>query len=127
MWESGKIVSSVCHGAAAFSSAKDRKTGEWIFKGKRISAFSNEEEKLKWGGEATEIPFLLENRMKELGGKYESTTPFGVSSTHFISRCGRNFNRFLKEICVVDGRLITGQNPQSSTVVGEALLKQLQN
>lgn len=53
-----------------------------------------------------DVPFDLEAALREEGALYEATDPW-------------------QSKLVVDGRLITGQNPQSGTVVGEALVQAL--
>lgn len=50
------------------------------------------------------VPFLLEDELKRLGGRYEKAADWA-------------------DFTVVDGRLITGQNPSSSTSAAKALLK----
>ncbi len=71
---------------------------------KKVNGFSNEEEEIV---KLTQVvPFLLENQMKERGGIYEKSAPWQNHVT-------------------VDGRLITGQNPQSAKAVGEAIKKVL--
>ena len=74
-----------------------------------------------------EIPFLVESRIKELGGQFEKAPElFGVSVPFMLNR--------VKRICspgtiqahvVVDGNLITGQNPASAKGIGEAIDKAL--
>jgi putative intracellular protease/amidase len=102
-WQAGKIVSAVCHGPAALVQAVDA-SGQPIFKGRRAAGLSNEEENIV--GKVKDVPFLLQDKIISLGGKYESTEPWGVK-------------------VVVDGKLITGQNPASAAEVGEAILKAL--
>ncbi|KAE9410387.1 class I glutamine amidotransferase-like protein [Gymnopus androsaceus JB14] len=104
-YNAGKITSAVCHGPAALVGAQTT-DGKSIFAGKKATGFSNvEEEKI----EAVEtIPFLLEDRIKYLGGEYIKTDPWQPK-------------------VVVDGHLITGQNPASALPLGEALLKALQS
>jgi len=101
-WQSGKIVSAVCHGPAALIGAVDA-NGKSIFLGKNFTGFSNKEEEAVDG--VKQIPFLLEDKITELGGKYEKA------------------NELWQPKVVVDGRLITGQNPASATGIGEAILK----
>ncbi|KAH6914965.1 ThiJ/PfpI [Coprinopsis sp. MPI-PUGE-AT-0042] len=90
-WNSGKIVSAVCHGPAALVGGVDS-NGKSIFEGRSFTGFSNKEEEMveKVKGESTKRPL----------------SP-GVPKV------------------VVDGRLITGQNPASAAGVGEALVKAL--
>ncbi|KAF8165395.1 ThiJ/PfpI [Crassisporium funariophilum] len=105
VWQNGKIVSAVCHGPAALINGVDA-DGKSIFAGRKFTGFSNKEEELSGGGKS--IPFLLEDKIIGLGGKFEKAAePWGVK-------------------VIVDGRLITGQNPASAQAVGEALLKALQ-
>ena len=98
-----KIVSAVCHGPASFLPAH-RADGTWLFKGRALTGFSNEEEtQATFAGNA---PWLLEDRLRLAGAKYEAY-PAG-------SNC-----------VVTDGNLITGQNPASAEAAANAVLKQL--
>ncbi|TEB30212.1 class I glutamine amidotransferase-like protein [Coprinellus micaceus] len=104
-WKEGKVVSAVCHGPAALVQAVDA-SGKSIFSGRNFTGFSNNEEEIV--GMVQEIPFLLEDKIKALGGQYEKASdPWGPK-------------------VVVDGKLITGQNPASAACVGEAILKAIQ-
>jgi putative intracellular protease/amidase len=81
-------------------------SGKSIFAGKSFTGFSNAEEEQV--GKVKDIPFLLETKIGELGGKYEKAAePWGAK-------------------VVVDGHLITGQNPASAGPIGEAIRKALQ-
>jgi putative intracellular protease/amidase len=56
-----KFVGAVCHGPAAFLSAH-RPDGTWLFKGRKLCAFTNEEEtQATFAGNA---PWLLEDRLR---------------------------------------------------------------
>ncbi len=100
LFDSGKIIGAVCHGPAALVMAID-KASKPILSGRKVTGFSNaEEEFVKL--EKT-VPFLLESRMKELGGLYSK---------------GENWTPHV----VTDGKLVTGQNPQSADGVAEAML-----
>ncbi|KAK2036844.1 DJ-1/PfpI family protein [Colletotrichum somersetense] len=99
-----KPIASVCHGPASIVNAKTN-DGEYLIKGKRVTGFSNTEE--DQAGYTAEMNFLLEDRLKENGGKYETAdAPWG-------------------EKVVVDGIVITGQNPASALGVGKAIVKAL--
>jgi putative intracellular protease/amidase len=98
----GKVISAVCHGPAGLLGAKD-KTGSSILAGKKITGFSNEEETMT--GLNTVVPFLLQDSLSALG-EYESGPRFRPYS-------------------VVDGTLVTGQNPASSAVTAENVVKVL--
>ncbi|QRV90970.1 chaperone protein HSP31 [Ceratobasidium sp. AG-Ba] len=103
-YNSGKLTTAVCHGPGALVGVKDE-SGKSIFSGRNATGFSNaEEEQL---GKVKELPFLLETRIKELGGKY--------------TKAEKGWDPKV----VVDGHLITGQNPASAKGVGEAILKAL--
>jgi putative intracellular protease/amidase len=96
-----KIVSAVCHGPAGLLQARDR-NGNSILKGKKITGFTNNEESAV--GLTKAVPFSLENRMKELGGKFEK---------------GQDFKPFV----ISDGQLITGQNPKSALPAAEKVIE----
>lgn len=100
----GGVVSAVCHGPAGLVDVK-LPDGSYLISGKKVTGFSDEEEaavKL-----TKVVPFLLEDKMKERGGIYSSSPKF-------------------TEHVVQDGRLITGQNPQSAKLLGEEVLQELQ-
>lgn len=102
-WNSKKPVASVCHAPSVLLNAKDD-DGEPLVKNKKVTGFTNgEEEAVK----LTDIvPFLLEDELINKGGDYSKK---GDWSTYVV----------------VDGMLITGQNPQSSEAAAEELLKLL--
>ncbi|MFC5606357.1 type 1 glutamine amidotransferase domain-containing protein [Variovorax soli] len=99
----GKLIASVCHGAAGLVAAK-RPDGQSIVKGLRVNSFTDSEE--AEAGFQKVVPFLLESRLRELGGKFEKAA---------------NWQPF----AIQDGQLITGQNPQSSAKVAELLIAAL--
>jgi putative intracellular protease/amidase len=103
-YSAGKPVAAVCHGPAVLRHA--RYQGEPIVKGRRVSAFTNEEEEAV--GLTAVVPFLLEDELKRLGGIFER---------------GPNWQSF----AIVDGQLVTGQNPGSSTEAAHKLLTLLKN
>jgi len=98
----GKVVAAVCHGPGAFVNVT-LPNGERLLKGKQVTGFSNAEEDIM--GLSQVVPFLLEDKMKQEGGKFvKAAEPWG-------------------EKVVVDGKIITGQNPASAKGVGEAIVK----
>ncbi|TDZ65280.1 Glyoxalase 3 [Colletotrichum trifolii] len=100
----GKPVSAVCHGPGALVNAKTN-DGKYLLEGRNATGFSNTEE--DQAGFTPEMNFLLENRIKEVGGSYSTAdAPWG-------------------EKVVVDGYVITGQNPASAKGVGLAIAKAL--
>jgi putative intracellular protease/amidase len=99
-----KILSGVCHGVAGFIDTKD-KFGNLIVKNKKVTGFSNFEDKL---AEAIEhLPFLLETEFKNVGAIYR-----------------KNLIPFTSRV-EIDGKLITGQNPASAKAIGKAVIKRL--
>jgi len=93
IWERGGIVSSVCHGYCGLLNTR-LSDGNLLIAGKRVTGFSWAEEVL--AGVAKKIPYNAEEEMKKRGALYvKAVLPF-VSHV------------------VVDGRLVTGQNPFSA-------------
>jgi len=103
-WNAGMIVSAVCHGPSAFLGVT-LDDGSPLVRGRKLTSFSKAEED---GYAADDVPFDLETALREEGARFESTDPWQPK-------------------LVVDGSLITGQNPQSGTVVGEALVDALKH
>ncbi len=101
-WTQGKIVSAVCHGPAGLLHAVDA-DGSPIVRKRKVTGFSWPEEKL--AGRADVVPFDLSEALKDQGAKYTKTL------------------RPMAKNVVVDGRLITGQNPMSAKAVAKAVLK----
>jgi putative intracellular protease/amidase len=101
-WNAGMIVSAVCHGPSAFLGVTVD-DGTPLVRGRKLTSFSSAEED---GYALDDVPFDLEKALRDEGALYESAEPWQPK-------------------LVVDGRLITGQNPQSGTVVGEALVDAL--
>jgi putative intracellular protease/amidase len=101
--EAGRIVAAVCHGPAGLVSAKST-GGHPAVEGKRVSAFTDSEEKA--AGLKDVVPFLLETRLRALGAQFERAPDF-------------------QPFAVRDGNLITGQNPASSEKVAELVLEAL--
>lgn len=101
-YTAGKPVAAVCHAPGVLHRVTI--DGEPLVKGKRVTGFANSEE------EAVQlthvVPFLVEDELKRLGGLYEKAA---------------NWESF----AITDGRLITGQNPASSTAGAQALVKLL--
>jgi putative intracellular protease/amidase/uncharacterized protein (DUF2267 family) len=103
MLDDDQVIASVCHGPAALLPAT-RADGAWAFAGRRLSGFTNEEE--TQGGLAEKASWLLEDRMREAGGTLEQGPAWQPFS-------------------VVDGNVVTGQNPASSGEVARRAVEQL--
>lgn len=99
-YNSGKPIALVCHAPGVLRHVQYN--GEPLVKGKRVTGFTNDEE------EAVQltkvVPFLVEDELKRLGANFEKVA---------------NWQPF----SIIDGRLVTGQNPASSTSGAQALLK----
>jgi len=98
-YNSGKVVAAVYHSPAVFHRVMSN--GVPMVKGKRVTGFTNGEE------EAVHltavVPFLVEDELKRVGGLYEKAADW-------------------ESFAITDGRLITGQNPASSTATAQALV-----
>ena len=102
-YNSDKPVAFVCHSPAVLKDVK-RKDGEYLVKGKKVTGFSNSEEKAV---QLTDVvPFLLEDALQKNGAIYSKTGDW-------------------QPYAVEDGILITGQNPASSKLVAQKLMQQL--
>jgi putative intracellular protease/amidase len=99
-WDAKKPVASVCHAPAVLLKVKDE-DGNFLLKGKKVTGFSNTEEKAVQLEKI--VPFMLEDELKSKGGIYSKKEDW-VSYV------------------VTDGLLITGQNPASSGAVAKKLL-----
>jgi putative intracellular protease/amidase len=98
-YNAGKPVALVCHSPGVLHRVTYQ--GAPLVQGKRVTGFTNDEEEEV---QLTKVvPFLVEDELKRLGAIFEKVP---------------NWQPF----SIVDGRLITGQNPASSTGTAEALL-----
>ena len=62
------LLAAVCHGPCGLVTAKSPGGSDSILKGRQVAGFSNSEEQAV--GKTNAVPFLLEDRLKELGGDY---------------------------------------------------------
>ena len=99
-YQTGKLVAAICHGPAGLLTAKA--DGAYIIAQKRVTCFTNEEEKFYKKDEAT--PFSLEDALIERNAVFVKQ-PVGEINV------------------VVDGNLITAQNYQSSKAFAETIIK----
>lgn len=105
MAAAGKTVAAVCHAPSVFKHAKAA-DGAPLVKGKKVTGFTNTEEAAV---QLTDIvPFLVEDMLKANGGIYSK---------------GADWQPHV----VIDGGLITGQNPASSADAARAALAQWQH
>jgi putative intracellular protease/amidase len=104
IYENKGIVSAVCHGNAALINIR-LSDGNLLIAGKRISAFTNEEEDSL--GTTEVVPFLLQDKLIERGAIHV-------------------YGKAWEENVVVDNRLITGQNPASAKKVAQSIITLLE-
>jgi putative intracellular protease/amidase len=99
-YDAGKTVAAVCHGPAVLHNARSK--GEPLVKGKRVTGFTNgEEEAVRL---TKVVPFLVEDELRRLGARFEKAPEW-------------------QSFVVVDGQLVTGQNPASSRAAAEKVLE----
>ena len=104
IFENGGVIGAVCHGPAGLLPIT-LSNGENIMANITVTGFTYEEE--KDFGTLEKIPYLLEESLTRVAGQYSKKAPW-------------------IEFIVEQGRVITGQNPQSATEVGKAMVAQLQ-
>jgi putative intracellular protease/amidase len=104
-YEQDKVIGAVCHAPGVFKNVFI-KPGQNIVGGREVTGFTNTEE------EAVQltnvVPFLLEDMLKENNARYSRGEDW---APHIV----------------VDGKLITGQNPASSEGAAKAVLQTLQD
>lgn len=102
IYENNGIVAADCHGPAALINVR-LSNGQLLVTGRQLTAKANTEEG-QWARD--NYPFLLQDRFIELGANFVSGEPW-------------------KSHVIVDGRLITGQNPQSAAQMAFEMIKAL--
>jgi len=101
VYEAGGVVSAVCHGPSGLVNLK-LSDGTLLIDGKTVTGFTDEEEAAV---ELTKVvPFLLAQKLKERGANHVAAAPWA-------------------EHVEVDGRLVTGQNPQSAAAVARGVVE----
>ncbi len=102
---SGGVLAAVCHGPAVFASVR-QPDGQPLVAGRRITGFTDEEETVFGKRWAQAYPFWIETRLREQGARWEEAA-------------------LMLPKLVVDDRLITGQNPFSTAMAAEAVVRAL--
>ena len=105
VYQSGGVIGAVCHGPAALLEVT-LDDGKPLLRGRRVAAFSNAEELFLMEDARTRFPYLLQDRILQKGGRYVEG-PMYLDNT------------------VVDGRIVTGQNPWSTWSTAEAMVRAL--
>ena len=103
MIAAGKPVAAVCHAPGVLRHVNGP-DGKPLVNSKKVTGFTNTEEEAV--GLTKVVPFLVEDMLKEKGGMYSKLGDW-------------------QPYAVTDGLLVTGQNPASSEVAAEQLLKLL--
>ncbi len=103
MLSAGKPVVAVCHAPGVLRHAKSA-DGTPLVRDKAVTGFADSEEQA--AGLTEIVPFLVEKMLRENGGHYSKASDW-------------------QPHVVVDGLLVTGQNPASSEPAARALLAQL--
>ena len=99
IYEAGGVVGAVCHGPAALVNVT-LGNGAYLVAGKNLSAFTDDEERAVKLDQV--VPFLLASTLTQRGAQHHPAADWTAE-------------------VVVDGRLVTGQNPQSASGVGAAI------
>jgi len=101
-YNSGKPIALVCHSPGVLRHVTYQ--GAPLVKGKRVTGFTNgEEEQVQL---THVVPFLVEDELTRLGATFEKLPNW-------------------QPLSIIDGRLITGQNPPSSTIAAQNLMNVL--
>ncbi len=101
-YAAGKPLAAVCHGPACLVNVIVDNVA--LIKGKKMAAFTDSEERAVQLDKL--MPFMLETKLRELGADFIAAEDWADNT-------------------VVDGNLVTGQNPQSSGSVADAVIKLL--
>lgn len=96
----GKTIGLVCHAPGVLHRVRNA-DGSPFVEGRYVTGFTNTEEEAV--GLSKVVPFLVEDELIGLGAVFSKVKDWGVHT-------------------VVDGQLITGQNPASSEAAAEALM-----
>jgi putative intracellular protease/amidase len=99
-YEAGMVVGAVCHGQCALVNVV-LTDGTQLLAGRNVAAFTNSEEQAI--GMTRVVPFLLSDKLIQRGAVH-------VTAPSFLPHV------------VIDGRLVTGQNPASATVTAQAVV-----
>lgn len=102
-YERGAIISAVCHGPASLLNVK-LSDGSYLIAGKRLTSFTNNEEE---SYAKNDVPFLLESALKNRGAEHIGAPNWEANT-------------------IVDGRLVTGQNPASAKGVAVEVISLLE-
>ena len=100
IYAAGGVVAGVCHGPVGLLDIRTP-DGSSVLTGRNVTSFTNAEEAEI--GLTDVLPFLLQTALEQRGARHQDAGIFQPRT-------------------VVDGRIVTGQNPPSSTGVAEAMI-----
>jgi len=103
VYESGGVVSAVCHGPVALVNVK-LSDGSVLVKDKNVTAFTNGEEDAVKRRQV--VPYTCEDKFKEIGGKFSDGGVFQPN-------------------VVISDRVVTGQNPPSADPCAKAVVREV--
>lgn len=101
----GGVLGAVCHGPAALFGVRGA-DGRSLVAGRRMTGFTNDEELFLMADARQRLPFMLEDRARELGARF-------AAAPKYVGHV------------VADGKLVTGQNPWSTWGTAEAMVSAL--
>lgn len=102
-YERSAIVGAVCHGPVSLLNVK-LSDGTFLLKNKNVTSFTNQEEE---NYAKADVPFDLQTALTSQGAIFHEATPWSSNS-------------------IVDGNLVTGQNPASASAVGKKMIALLE-
>ncbi|WP_282087293.1 type 1 glutamine amidotransferase domain-containing protein [Aquimarina algiphila] len=105
LYQSNKVVGAVCHGPAALVNVT-LDNGHPLIKNKTVSGFTNEEELLLIPDAKVIFPFLLQDKLVAQGAQFNEGSMYLENISH-------------------DKNLVTGQNPWSTWLLAETMVKEL--
>ena len=104
-YKSNKVIGAVCHGPAALVNVT-LENNRPLLENKKISCFTNKEELLLIAEAKTIFPFLLQDKIVAQGARFNEGEMYLEKISH-------------------DNNLITGQNPWSTWVLAETMIRQM--
>lgn len=105
VYQAGGVIGAVCHGPAALLNVR-LADGRLLVEGRRLTGFTNAEELFLIADARRLFPYLLQDQLVHQGAHFQEGAIY-LDNT------------------VVDGRLVSGQNPWSTWSVAEAMVRGL--
>jgi putative intracellular protease/amidase len=102
-YERNAVVGAVCHGPVSLLNVK-LSDGTFLLNGKNVTSFTTEEEE---NYAIADVPFDLQTALTAQGAIFHAATPWSTNT-------------------VVDGNLVTGQNPGSATALAKNMIEVLE-